>query len=526
MLIVLATWMVGGAWGQTVVVNPTSPWTVPAGVTSIKVEVWGGGGAGGGSYSFSIIISTWYGRGGGGGGGAYNVSTFSVTPGQEYTVVIGAGGTGGSNADGNPGTASSVSGPGGTVTANGGTGGFRGNLENGSGGAAGSGGTYSGGTGGTSTGNGAGGGGGAGNGGNGGAGGNATTGAAGAGTIPGGIGGAYRTSDGDGNSGAVPSGGGGGSRSAIWASNTGGAGGAGKVVITYTVSATPTITVGTLSAFSNTCVGSNSSQQSYNVSGSNLTANIIITPPVGFQISTTSGSGYVSNPNTITLTQSGGSVPSTLIYTRFSPAAAQAYSGNITHTSTGATQQNVAVSGTGIALPSCSISGNDAVCAGTTGNSFSGPGSMSTYAWSITAGTGTIVGASNTQTVSVTAGTGASFTLSLATNDGTCSNTCEKIVTINALPTFSRQITKAISCNSATDGEVTITVITGQAPFKYRYKVNGTSTWLGSGQDENGWIPFDDGEADEQVIGGLGDGTYHIEIKDDYVCEQIYCTGP
>ena len=28
-------------FAQVVVTNPTSPWTVPAGVTSIKVEVWG-----------------------------------------------------------------------------------------------------------------------------------------------------------------------------------------------------------------------------------------------------------------------------------------------------------------------------------------------------------------------------------------------------------------------------------------------------------------------------------------------------
>src|SRR5205085_1499077 len=42
---------------QTVVVNPTSPFTVPAGVTSIKVEVWGGGGGGGGGTGVNIVVN-------------------------------------------------------------------------------------------------------------------------------------------------------------------------------------------------------------------------------------------------------------------------------------------------------------------------------------------------------------------------------------------------------------------------------------------------------------------------------------
>lgn len=62
----------------------TTTWTCPAGVTSIEVLVVGGGGGGGG------VI----GGGGGGGGVIYNPS-YSVTPGNTYTVVVGSGGTGG-----------------------------------------------------------------------------------------------------------------------------------------------------------------------------------------------------------------------------------------------------------------------------------------------------------------------------------------------------------------------------------------------------------------------------------------------
>ncbi len=108
---------------------------------------------------------------------------------------------------------------------------------------------------------------------------------------------------------------------------------------------TPTITVGSITAFDNQCINTTSSEKTYNVSGINLTANITVTAPTGYQVSTTSGSNFGSS---VTLNHSGGTVASTPIYVRFAPTAVQAYSGNITHASTGATTQNVAVSGSGI----------------------------------------------------------------------------------------------------------------------------------------------------------------------------------
>ncbi len=63
-------------------------WIAPAGVTSVLVEAWGGGGGGGGGLN----------NAGGGGGGGYSKATVSVTPGQTYDVVVGAGGTSGSGA--------------------------------------------------------------------------------------------------------------------------------------------------------------------------------------------------------------------------------------------------------------------------------------------------------------------------------------------------------------------------------------------------------------------------------------------
>jgi len=112
--------------------------------------------------------------------------------------------------------------------------------------------------------------------------------------------------------------------------------------------ADPAIIAGTLAAFSDQIINTVSAEQSFTVSGTGLVADITLTPPSGFEISSTSGSGFVANPNTLTLTQTGGVISSDLVYVRFVPTSVQAYSGNISLTSTGATTQNVAVSGAGI----------------------------------------------------------------------------------------------------------------------------------------------------------------------------------
>ena len=128
-----------------------------------------------------------------------------------------------------------------------------------------------------------------------------------------------------------------------------------NVAISGTVIPNPSITItGTpLSAFS-TNEGTPSATQNYSVSGANLTADITLTAPTGFEISTSASSGFAGN---LTLTQSGGSVSATTIYTRLTGTSVGTPSGNITHTSTGATAQNVTVSGTVVANPSITITG-------------------------------------------------------------------------------------------------------------------------------------------------------------------------
>ena len=121
-------------------VNYSTPgsytFTVPAGVTKLRVEVAGAGGSGG----TSGYGDDGWSHGGKGGNGAKVNSTFNVTPNSTISVIVGAGGSapGGFNRNGNAGGSSSV----GSISAGGGAGGRKGeegtagaNAGNGAGGA-------------------------------------------------------------------------------------------------------------------------------------------------------------------------------------------------------------------------------------------------------------------------------------------------------------------------------------------------------------------------------------------------------
>lgn len=82
--LLLLTAVVGNAQTVSQTYNSSNTFTVPAGVTSITVEAWGGGGRGGSRTSGS-------GGYGGGGGGAYSRRVLAVSAGQVYTVAVGTG---------------------------------------------------------------------------------------------------------------------------------------------------------------------------------------------------------------------------------------------------------------------------------------------------------------------------------------------------------------------------------------------------------------------------------------------------
>lgn len=229
------------AFGQTQTFVPTGSaqtFTVPHKVTSINISIWGGGGGGGFNNSNRRPA------GGGGGGGFAQLNNFSVSPGNQFNVIVGNGGNGATSGTAINGQLSSFVGnapsPVINVIANGGSGGS--GINGGIGGAA-SGGTIntSGGLGGTpSNGNDNGGGGGGGSG-------NPTANGGVGGTNSGNFGGSGGTSPGGGpggpggnnnqvgQNGQLLGGGGGGEGGN---GSQGGNGGNGQVIVSWTCSNT------------------------------------------------------------------------------------------------------------------------------------------------------------------------------------------------------------------------------------------------------------------------------------------------
>ncbi len=93
--------------------------------------------------------------------------------------------------------------------------------------------------------------------------------------------------------------------------------------------------------FEEISVGSSSEEQTYTVSGINLSDNITITAPDGFEISETSGTDFT---NEIILI-GGETIDNTNVFIRFAPQINQLYSGILTHVSSNATQKEITVSG-------------------------------------------------------------------------------------------------------------------------------------------------------------------------------------
>ena len=118
--------------------------------------------------------------------------------------------------------------------------------------------------------------------------------------------------------------------------------------------ATPTISSsGSLSALSTT-YGTASSNTSFSVSGANMTAGILVTPPSGFEVSQSAGSGFGAT----TTVGAAGTISSTTVYVRLAATTIPGnYSGNIVLSSSGATSVNKATVSSTVNTKSLTISG-------------------------------------------------------------------------------------------------------------------------------------------------------------------------
>jgi hypothetical protein len=495
-------------------------WTVPAGVTSITIDTYGAQGGTGTSYT--------------GGLGARMKGSITVTPGQVLKVLVGQ--QGGSNASYNAGgggggsfVTTSTNSP--LVIAGGGSGGGGNtNPGNGNPGLTGnSGGSSTSLTGGSSGGGGAAGPGSSGGGGLTGDGANSTTanGTGGKSFTNGGYGGAGATCAAGGgyggfgggsggewcNQGAPGAGGGysgGAGTNSVGLAGAGGSyilntatsqtttsgtrSGNGLVTITtYNSTTTPTITTsGTLTAFSANA-GSASTAQSFSASATGLTANITVTAPNGFEVCLTSGGTYT---NSLSLTQTDGTVASTTVYVRLSSVATGTPSGNVTLASTGATTVNVAVSGTVNALPTISsqpaIGGQNIALNGSatvlTITAAAGSGSISTYQWyknTTNANTGgTTVGTNAASYTPLTSATGTLYYYCVVTNSntGAVTSNVSGAITVYALPSISAHPSTSVQniCLNGTATALTITASAGSGSISgYQWYKNASNTNTG-----------------------------------------------
>ena len=213
------------------------------------------------------------------------------------------------------------------------------------------------------------------------------------------------------------------------------------------------ITPSTLSSFT-TCSGTASSTQTFTVSGTNLTNNVVVTAPTGYEVSLNNASGFGS---TATITASG-TLNATNVYVRMAATATGNPTGNITIASTGTADQTIAISGNATAAPSAgTLSGTQSICVGNT-TTFSSTISGGTWT-----STNTALATVNTSGVITGVATGTATITYTVTGTGGCADaTATRTVTINALPSAPTVSSPQLACPGNTVADLQATAGSGE----------------------------------------------------------------
>jgi hypothetical protein len=207
----------------------------------------------------------------------------------------------------------------------------------------------------------------------------------------------------------------------------------------YTAGTIPAITITPTALSEFTYVygsGPSTPAQQFTVSGSNLTGNITVAALTNYEISLTAGNGYVTS---IPLTQTGGSVPNTIIYVRLKAGLPVAnYNENITATSSLASNATVTLNGNVTPKP-LSISAPTIapkVYDGLTNTGIITPGTLSGLV-----GTETLVVTASGTYADANAGTGKTATVVYVLANGTNGGLANNYTLVNG--TGTGDITKA-----------------------------------------------------------------------------------
>ena len=135
----------------------------------------------------------------------------------------------------------------------------------------------------------------------------------------------------------------------------------GQLILTGSSSGPKISSSGTLSAVNTTYGAASASPSSFNVSGTNMSAGITVTPPTGFQVSTSSDfSSNVGDGASPITVGAAGTIASTTVYVRLKSSATVSgspYSGNIVLSSSGASNVNVATASSTVSAKSLTITG-------------------------------------------------------------------------------------------------------------------------------------------------------------------------
>lgn len=279
----------------------------------------------------------------------------------------------------------------------------------------------------------------------------------------------------------------------------------------FTFTVTPTIsTTGTLSAVNTTYGTASPSPTSFNVSGVDMAEGILVTPPAGYEVSLTSGSGYAP---TVTV-GAAGTISSTPVYVRLLATAtvgSSPYSGDIQLTSSGATQLNVpTVSSTVSAATATNVGGN---------LSTSGLSDAQLANTNVTVTSGELIVDAGKTVRSITVNSGAKLTVATG-QTLTLTNLTLKSDALGT-STYKPEGNGALVVTGTTAIEqylattrnwyVSSPVTNANAPLGYTYYSRNESL------SAAGWIPVNEGE-------GLTAGVGYIALPDEAELPIIFTT--